>query len=388
LGEPEGGNGGGEGGGHGFLSEEWEQRLEGGLLGMGHVGEGATALDLANKGSGALRTAQAFAPFEGGLMNVIRNNPMELLKSGSELAEHGGGFLGGASKALGPLGSIMGGIQAGTDGVLAANDIAKEGWDNGKGGGAYHDQKFYNHVGGSALGAAHAVLPWLGPYGAAADLALTGGELAANYGGKAAGWAFGDKAKFSADSVAGGLIRGTFGDQSAGEQVRQGVGNVLGHGTAANVVGWGADVATNAAMFPAQLGATVGRGLWNEGSAIVSSIANGEGAVGGALNHAGHAVANGVSSAAHWAGDTASSLGRGALNAGSSALNWAGNTASNLGHSALNAGSSALNWAGNTASNIGNTASNLGHSALNAGSSALHSVADAGSSAIHAITSW
>jgi hypothetical protein len=370
---PEGGEGGGEGGGeqHGFLSEAWEQRIEG-LL--GHDTNASAVLggvDAANRASG---------------MAQVAGNPglAKLFFEGSHLAEEGHGLLGAGAKAMPFIGSALGGVTALGNGVLAANDIAKEGWDNGHGGGAYHDQTFYNHAGGTALGAAHAVLPWLGPYGAAADLALTGGEMAANYGGKAAGWAFGDKAKFNAESVAGGLIRGTFGDQSAGEQVRQGVGNVFGHGGVANAVGWGADIATNAALLPMQLGSTVGRGIYNEGSAIVNSIANGEGAVGGALNHAGHAVADGARSAWNWAGNTANTVGHGISNAASTvghglsnAASWAGNTASNI-------GSGIANTASNIGSGIANTASNVGHGISNAASS----VGNAASSAFHAVTSW
>jgi hypothetical protein len=375
--EGEGGGGGGEEGG--FLHGGWETAMKWAENIGGYAGDAQTGLDVANRLSGALPIAQGLSQFAGGgmggLWNVIKSNPTELWNAGSEAAEAGGGFLGGASKVMGPLGVGMGAFSAARNGVEMANDISKEGWDNGKGGGAYHDANFYNHAGGAALGAAHTILPFLGPYGKAADLGLSVGELGANYGGKAAGWAFGDQAKFSADSVAGGLIRGTFGDQSLGEQARQGIGNVFGHGTAANIAGWGADIATNSAMFLPQLGATVGRGLWNEGSAIVDGIANGRGAIGGALNHAGHAVADGASAAWDWTKGAASSAGSAIANGASSAYNWAGNAASTAGNAISNAGSSALNWAGNTASSAGHAISSGASSLVHGAGSVISSVA-------------
>jgi hypothetical protein len=115
--------------------------------------------------------------------------------------------------------------------------------------------------------------------------------VTADLGGYLAGKAFGkDAGAFSADSVAGGLIRGTFGDQSPGELARQGVGSLLGHGTAANIVGGVADVGVNLANLKGDLGATVGRGIDSESAAISSGIANGQGVVGHALNTAGHAT--------------------------------------------------------------------------------------------------
>jgi hypothetical protein len=415
-------NGGGHEEGGGFIPESWEPAIKKGESIFGGVGDALTGLDVGNRISGALPYANMLSKFAGGgigdTASALWQNKSALWGAGSTAAEEGHGFLGGASKALGPIGQAMGAVNAVTGGIEVANDIKKEGFDDGHGGGAYHDANAYNHAGGAALGAAHAILPMLGPYGKAADLGLSVGEVGAKYGGQAAGWAFGDQAKFSADSVAGGLIRGTFGDQSMGEQVRQGIGNTFGHGGVANAVGWGADVLTNSAMLPQQLGTTIGKGIWNEGSAIVDGIANGKGAVGGwlknsaapwventasnawngaknlgssALNTAsnlGHSALNAGSSALNWAGNEASSLGHSALNAGSSALNWAGNEASNLGHSALNAGSSALNWAGNTASNLGNGALNAGKSALNTVSSGASTLAHGASSVVSSVMSW
>lgn len=371
-GPDENGGGGGEGG-HGFIPESWEGAIKTGEKALGYGGDLLTGLDIANKASGAIPTIQAFSPFMGGAWNTIKSNPMDLFRTGSEVAEEGGGFLGGASKAMGPIGQGLGAISAVTNGVELANDIKKEGFDDGHGGGAYHDANAYNHAGGAALGAAHAILPFLGPYGKAADLGLSVGEMGANYGGKAAGWAFGDQAKFSADSVAGGLIRGTFGDQSMGEQVRQGIGNTFGHGGVANAVGWGADVLTNSAMFMPQLGSTIGKGIVNEGSAIWDGIANGKGAVGKTLNGWGHSIADTASNA--W--DGAKNLGGQALNAGGQALNWAENK-----------GSQALNWAGNTASNIGHSAVDMGKSAINTVSNAGSSLVHGAGSVISSVASW
>jgi len=211
-----------------------------------------------------------------------------------------------ARQGAGPGRDVSDGLELAGNVALAGNDIRKEGFK-----GAYHDQEFYNHLGAAGLAGAHLALPAMGPYGEMADLALTGGEMAAEYGGKASKWAFGDKAEFSPDGIAGGLIRGTFGDKSLGEKARQGVGSVFGHGTAANIAGGVADVAVNTAMLPVNLGNTVGKGLFNYGSTVVNSIAHGEGAVGGFLNHAGHSVADGLSTAGQFVGNTASTIGHG-----------------------------------------------------------------------------
>jgi len=376
MGDGENNGGGGEENG-GFLGEGGVKGIEKGLGWMGIGGSVLGGLDMANKISGAIPYASMLNRFAGGGMNTVStlaHNIPELWSAGSEAAEAGHGILGPASKLMGPIGQVMGGVQAVADGAMVANDFSKKGFD-----GAYHDSNTYNHAGGAALGAAHAILPALGPYGMAADAALAGGEMAANLGGKAAGWAFGDGAKFNADSVAGGLIRGTFGDQSLGEKARQGIGNTFGHGTAANIAGWGADLAINSATLPMQLGTTVGRGIWNEGSAIVDSIANGKGAVGHALNSAGH-----------WAADTAS-------NAWHGATNFAGNAAHTIADGASNAWHGATNFASNTAHNIADGASNLWHSGTsaisNAGSTALNAVthnpvSNAISSGVSKVMSW
>jgi hypothetical protein len=169
---------------------------------------------------------------------------------------------------------------------------------------AYHDPHVYQRTVGAGLDVAHKVLPYAGVPGLMADGAIRTADAATNGAGNAAGWAFGDQAKFSTESVGGGLLRGMVGDQSLGEQSRQAVTSVLGHGTAANVIGAGADVATNIAAAPVNLAATVGKGIYNEGAAVVDGIANGKGVIGGALNTAGHAVANTVSSGYHAVTDT------------------------------------------------------------------------------------
>lgn len=371
------GGGGGNNGHHGggFLGP-WEHTIESILGHNTNAAYGVAAVDAANRASGASRVARAFGPFAD-----IVGSPTarELFWAGSEVAEHGGGLLRGASKALGPISSVLGGVQMVGNGLLAANDISRDGWEDGHGGGAYHNQEFYNHVGGAALGGAHAVLPWLGPYGAAADLALTGVEFGLNKGGEASQWAFGRDAGFSAESVAGGLIRGTMGDQSWGDSVRHGITDTFGDGAVASTLGWGAQVATNAATLPLQLGATVGRGLYNYGSTVWNSIANGEGAVGGALNHAGHWVADRASDAWDWTSNTASRVGHGIADTASSA--W---------HGATDLADRAWTGATNTASRVGhgiaNTASRAWHGATDAASRVGHGIADTATNVWHGAT--
>jgi hypothetical protein len=353
MSEPEGG--GNEGGG--FLGPT-SGPLETGLSVGGRVsqaGDGLGAVGTAISGANAY---SHIAPFGGTLFDAFTN--------GSHALEEGESVLGGAGKALGPLGQVFGGVSAVGHGVQVANDISREG-----AAAAYHDPEAYTHAGGAALGAAHALLPFAGPYGEAANLALTGGELAADAGGALAGKAFGKDAGFSADSVAGGLIRGTFGDQSPGEQARQGVGNLLGHGTAANILGGAADIGVNVANLPGSLATTVGRGIFSEGEAIGSGIANGQGVVGHALNTAGHAVADGVGAAGTWAGNTASAAGTGIANGWNATQQWAGNTASTIGTGLGAAGT----WAGNTASTVGN---GLANGASAAGTWAGHTASTVG----------
>jgi hypothetical protein len=361
MGEPEGGGGGeGEGGFLGGFEHLVEQGSE-------WASKGSTLTDIIGGGATAIKGAEAFshiAPFGGTMFDAFTN--------GAEAVSGGESMLGGFGKALGPIGMGLSAASAIGNGVQLANDISSEGFSN-----AYHDSKAYNHAGGMALGAAHTILPMLGPYGEAANLALTGGELLANGAGAASGWAFGDKAKFNADSVAGGLIRGTFGDQSMGEQVRQGVGSVFGHGGVANAVGWGADIATNAAMLPVNLGMTVGRGAVDFGKTVFNSIASGEGAVGGALNHAGH-----------WIGDTASTVGHGIANGATSAWNWGSNAVSNIGHGIGNVASTVGSGISSAASTVGHGISNVASSIGSGVSNAASSVGNAASSAFHAVTSW
>ena len=274
----------------------FEKALDTGLGWAGNIGsfgDGVGGVGTAIRGAEAY---QHIAPFGGTLFDAFTN--------GSEGVSEGESVLGSAGKALGPVGIGLSAASTLGHGALLANDISKEGFAN-----AYHDPKAYNEAGATALSAAHTVLPFLGPYGEAANLGLTGAEVGANLGGAAAGAAFGKGAAFNADSAAGGLIRGTFGDQSAGEQVRQGVGSLFGHGTAANVAGGVADVATNAALLPEQLAVTAGRGIVNEGVAIGKGIANGEGVVGGALHSAGSAIVGGASTAGHALASGASSVG-------------------------------------------------------------------------------
>lgn len=383
----------------GFLGP-WEHTIESVLGHQTNAAYGVGALDAANRASGASRVARAFGPFAD-----IVGSPTarELFWSGSEVAEHGGGFLRGAGKALGPIGSVLGGVQAVGNGLLAANDISREGWDDGHGGGAYHSQEFYNHTGGAALGTAHAILPWLGPYGAAADLALTGGEFVANQAGRASQWAFGENAGFSADSLAGGLIRGTYGDQSLGEGVRQSIGDTFGHGTAANIAGWGASVLTNTAAMPANLAMTAGRGIYNAGSTVWNSIANGEGAVGGALNSAGHWTADRASEAWDWTTNAASTVGNGIANTATNAWNATTDVAGRAWNATTDFTSRAGNAIANTASNawdtttdlagragtaISNTASNAWNGATDLAGRAGSAISDTASSAWNTVSDW
>jgi hypothetical protein len=301
--------------------------LETGLSWLGNIGSAGDGIG----GVGtAVRGAEAYqhiAPFGGTLFDAFTN--------GSEGVSSGESVLGGAGKALGPIGIGLSAASTLGHGALLANDISKEGFAN-----AYHDPKAYDEAGATALGAAHTVLPFLGPYGEAANLGLTGAEVAANVGGKAAGAAFGKGAAFSADSAAGGLIRGTFGDQSAGEQVRQGIGGVFGHGTAANIAGGAADIATNAALFPQQLAMTAGKGIVNEGLAIGRGIADGQGVVGGALHSAGSAIASGASTAGGAIASGASTAGHALASGASTVGHGLASGASSVGHAV----SSVFSW--------------------------------------------
>src|SRR5262249_30791720 len=142
----------------------------------------------------------------------------------------------------------------------------------------------WNDAGGAALAGAHAILPFFGPYGEVANLALTGAELGTDALGKGAGWAFGKEAGFSAESVAGGLLRGTIGDQSLGWRAGGAVEDLLGGGTGAHIAGAVTAGLTNAAALPLNIGMAAGRGIWNEGTAIFDSIREGRGALGSFLH--------------------------------------------------------------------------------------------------------
>jgi hypothetical protein len=376
MSDPDNGEGG-EGGG--FLGPT-SGPLETGL-GIGNrvsqAGDGLGAVGTAIAGANAY---SHIAPFGGTLFDAFTN--------GSEALGSGESVLGSAGKALGPLGQVLGGVSAVGHGVQVANDISREG-----AAAAYHDPEAYTHAGGAALGAAHALLPFAGPYGEAANLALTGGELAADATGALAGKAFGKDAGFSADSVAGGLIRGTFGDQSPGEKARQGVGSIFGHGTAANIAGGVADVGVNLAALPMSLGATVGRGIVNEGLAIGNGIANGQGAVGHALNTAGHAVANGASAATNWVGNEASAAGHGIANGWNASTQWAGNAANTVGTGLSNAastvGTGLSNGAHATGQFLGNAASTVGTGLSNGAGAVGHAIThNPVSNAIGKVFSW
>ncbi len=356
MSEPTDGGGGGDGG-QGFVSEGTAKNIETGSQG---VGWGSAALDAVSgttswlAGTNALHESQelmsaaqswdpavtaASAAAKTGQLSFAdelasqagaafkgEGSALNILNNGAEAAEAGEGALGGLGKALPFIGTGASVLSAGMNAFQMANDVKRDGGFAN----AYHDQEFYNHAGGTALGAAHAILPYIPVYGEAANLALTAGEVGANLGGQAAGWAFGKDAGFSADSIVGGGIRGMFGDQSMGEQARQGVTGLLGNGVLGNTLGTAADLAVNLnpAGMMANLGMTAGKGIAHEGEAIFNSIATGQGAVGGflhdlpgnAMNLGGKAV-NGLEN-----------LGQGALNLGGKAvsgLESAGSTALN-----------------------------------------------------------
>ncbi len=341
MGDPEGNDGNNEGG-HGFLSEAWEgalkvagkvdDRVSQGLdVGSGIVktiaGQRALGTEfkelsgLANEWGGATAASTAGGQLSFGDMfaseaKAIENpSALQMLNKGSELAEDGelGGSLG---KALPGIGTALSVASTGISALQMANDVKRDGGFAN----AYHDQEFYNHAGGTALGAAHTILPYIPVYGESANLALTAGELTADAGGWAAKGLFGDKAGFNAESVAGGLVRGMYGDQSLGEQARQGVTGLLGHGALGNGVGIAADVLTNSAAMPVNLAMTVGRGVWNEGGAIVDGIANGQGLVGKGVKGAEQLASAG------W--NEAKSLGSGAVNTAKNLASGAGNAIS------------------------------------------------------------
>lgn len=237
-----------------------------------------------------------------------------------EGAEHLGmiGELGEtAGKALPGVGAVMGGISGGINLGMAVNDFSKEG---------AHSDKGYEHLGGAALGGAGAALSCT-PYGAA----LAAGEVVTDLAGAGMGKLFGEKAGFSADSVAGGLIRGTMGDKSLGWGAGSWVSDHLGGGTLGKVAGVGTGALVNAATLPINLAKTVGTGLWDEGKAIwgglndpntlagkgVKAVGSGLSSAWGGIKSAGSAIGSGLSSAGSAIGGAASSAWGGMKSVGS-----------------------------------------------------------------------
>jgi hypothetical protein len=148
-------------------------------------------------------------------------------------------------RVLGPLGTVLSVQQMANAGTDISHDVNREGW-----GQAYHDPEFYSHMGSMQSGLSHLVLPEMGVPGKLLDLGLSGVEAGLNQAGSWAGNTFGEKAKFSSDSVAGGILRKTWGDQSPGEAERQLVRQVAGDNPIANAVGTAADVGMNAFLSP------------------------------------------------------------------------------------------------------------------------------------------
>ena len=138
------------------------------------------------------------------------------------------------------------------------------------------------------------------------------------------------------------------------------MGSLLGHSTAANIAGGAVDGLVNAATLPAQLGATVGRGIVNEGMAIGQGIANGDGVVGSALNTAGHWVGNEASAIGSGIASGAKAVGSGLSNTASAVGAGLSNTASAVGTGLSNGAS----WVGNLASSVGSGITSAAHSVV------------------------
>lgn len=277
MGGPNDNNGNNPNNNGGFLGAAGQAAVHTGMTIGKDIQSGIGALGKVDQAAGAFNVSRALAPFEGGMLNTFKH-PLDLWQAGGEIANESSIF-GPAAKLAGPAGQVLGAAQAIGNGVQLGNDISKEGP-----GRAYHDANAYNHAGGMALGASHALLPFLGPYGEAANVGLSVGETAANLGGKAAGWMFGDKAKFDANSVAGGLTRGLIGDQSLGEQARQGVTGLLGNNAVGNTAGVVADVATNVVVLPQNLANTVATGVTHEVSAMADGATHAASQVGDAVD--------------------------------------------------------------------------------------------------------
>ena len=200
------------------------------------------------------------------------------------------------------VGALAGGASAGINLGLAANDFSKEG---------AHSDKGYEHLGGAALGGAGAALSCT-PYG----VGLAAAEVGTDLVGKGAGKLFGKNAEFSADSVAGGLIRGTMGDKSLGWGAGSWVSDHLGGGTLGKIAGTatGAAINLNPITMGMNLGKTVGSGLWDEGKAIWGGLNDKSTPAGKAVS----AVGSGLSSAGSAIGGAAKSAWGGIKSVGSS----------------------------------------------------------------------
>jgi hypothetical protein len=201
------------------------------------------------KGAATDPTFDAVKTATGALGNVTTG--LGMLNTASHL---GGGSVASSLEAadksplgrvLGPLGTVLNIQQMANAGNDISKDVNREGW-----GQAYHDPELYSHMGSMQSGLSHLVLPELGAPGKILDLGLSGVEVGLNTAGSLAGQAFGDKAKFTSDSVAGGILRKTYGDQSPGEAERQLIRNVAGDNPVANAAGTAADVATNLFLSP------------------------------------------------------------------------------------------------------------------------------------------
>ncbi len=99
-----------------------------------------------------------------------------------------------------------------------------------------------------------------------ANTVIGAGMAAADMAGQATKYAGGDDAEFSADSITGGLLRGTLGDESLGWSAGSAVSNTLGGGVGADVVGGIAGTALNLAALPLNLADTAIGGAVNFGA--------------------------------------------------------------------------------------------------------------------------
>jgi hypothetical protein len=265
-------------GGHAQAEGEGEEPGLGGLGKFLHyMGAGTHVLEGIGEAGSWIHTASEAMEGGGGIMKAIG-------AIGSETAEATAAA--GTGGLLPYVGAVTGTLQAGIEGYNAYEEFSKEG---------YHSDNAWNSVGGSALGATGAAVTFIPGYGPLIGAALGAGELAADALGAGASAAFGKEAGFSASSMAGNFIRGTFGDKSMGEDLSNMVGGgVGGHilGTAANVLALpGQAITTIGGQVAGEIGA-IGHGLMDENTGVGQYTAPVLGAIGSGISTVGSGLAS------------------------------------------------------------------------------------------------